>query len=528
MADVRNLALVPRWVRTALLLVAWAASAGAVAQTATPSFEDGACPFVLPAEVQNEVRCGRLTVPIDRSDASAGTLELQVAILASTASEPAEPIVYLEGGPGGSAVATVPFWWTTSRLREHGEVIVFDQRGTGYSTPSLDCWEWYLDRAPDPEAACRVRLEREALPLEAFGSDDSAQDVLDLLTALEIDAASLVGSSYGTRLALWILRTDPSAIRSVVLDGVYPPHVRHLERQGPLGWSALKAVLLACGADAGCAETYPRIDRALVAAMVRRNADPMRDVGGGWLDGQGLYVALVDLLYDTDGIPYVPALVEAAYRGDVARWASLWARYEAGFGTTEDYLAEIEALTAWLTGRAVGPELDAFLDGLSSAEYASLRARAEGLYDLDTEAMYYAVECAEEVPFTRTDVAARRIAQLPAPLDFLIDDVTWMQRACASWGVPAMPASERTPVQSDVPTLLLSGAFDPITPPVLAQEAATHLSRSHVVVVPGMGHGTIDVRPCPTEITLSFLADPSRAPDTSCLAEGDPPAFILR
>jgi pimeloyl-ACP methyl ester carboxylesterase len=420
----------------------------------------------------------------------------------------------------------VPFWWTTSRLREHADVIVVDQRGTGFSTPSLDCWEAYLPRVSDPEGACRARLAREGGPLQAFGSDDAAADVVDVMDALGLPRVSLVGSSYGTRLALTALREDPARFRALVLDGVYPPHVRHLERQADLGWSALNAVFDACRADAACDAAYPRLERTLIAAMVRRAADPL-PVPGGPLDGAALYLTLVDLLYDGDAAAYLPALIDAAYRGDARRWAALESAYAGGGYDPEAYLDEIEALTGWLTGRPVGAELDAHLTSLTADERATLRARAEGLYDLDAEAVYYAVECAEEVPFARADVAARRIARLPPPLAFLLDDVTWMQAACSTWRVPTAAPRQRTPVTSDVPTLLLSGAFDPITPPVLADEAATHLDRAYPVVVPGLGHGTVDVDPCATGIALAFLVDPSRPPDTACLAARPPTTFVL-
>ena len=508
----------------ALLVLVLLVASVPLARAGAPAFVEGPCPVVLDA--QDAVRCGRVTVPLDRADPAAGTAELQLAIVTSTASDPAEPILYLEGGPGGSAVATVPFWWTTSRLRAHGDVIVVDQRGTGFSTPSLDCWETYLPRVSDPEGACRARLARDGVPLQAFGSDDAAEDVIDVMDALDLARVSLVGSSYGTRLALTALREHPGRFRALVLDGVYPPHVRHLERQADLGWSALHAVFDACRSDPACDAAYPRLERTLIAAMVRRAADPL-PVPGGPLDGAGLYLTLVDLLYDGDAAAYLPALIDAAYRGDARRWTALESDYAGGGYEPGAYLAEIEALLAWLSDRPAGPGLDAYLAGLPAAERATLRARAEGLYDLDAEAVYYAVECAEEVPFARTDVAARRIARLPAPLSFLIGDVTWMQTACASWQVPAAAPRLRTAVTGDVPTQLLSGAFDPITPPALADEAAAHLERAHALVVPGVGHGTVDVDPCATAIALAFLADPSRPPDATCLAARPTPPFVL-
>ncbi|MCB0132726.1 MAG: alpha/beta hydrolase, partial [Caldilineaceae bacterium] len=75
------------------------------------------------------------------------------------------------------------------------------------------------------------------------------------------------------------------------------------------------------------------------------------------------------------------------------------------------------------------------------------------------------------------------------------------------------------PVSSELPTLLLSGEYDPITPPAFAATAAETLPNSVNLVLPGAGHGVaFAVDECMDEIVMDFLADPQSRPDTSCLA----------
>jgi pimeloyl-ACP methyl ester carboxylesterase len=107
---------------------------------------------------------------------------------------------------------SVPDVWTRSALRDHAQIVVFDQRGTGYSMPSLDCTP--DDEADDPLRACRERLAAAGVDLGAYNSRESASDVADLLEVLDIEEATLFGVSYGTRLALTVMRDHPERIVS--------------------------------------------------------------------------------------------------------------------------------------------------------------------------------------------------------------------------------------------------------------------------------------------------------------------------
>src|ERR1700754_2114475 len=105
-----------------------------------------------------ESEFGTLLVPENRSNPESNLIELAFVRFKSTAKNPGPPIVYLAGGPGGSGIGTA----TGSRfplfmaLREIGDVIAFDQRGTGYAKPNLGCYERLsmpLDVVPSRAAA---------------------------------------------------------------------------------------------------------------------------------------------------------------------------------------------------------------------------------------------------------------------------------------------------------------------------------------------------------------------------------------
>jgi pimeloyl-ACP methyl ester carboxylesterase len=510
----------------ALLLASLLAS-HAFAQT--PRFEDGACPFLVVApEVEGEtIACGRLIVPEDRTRRSGPTISLQVAIVLSHAVEPAAPIVYLEGGPGGSAVMSVPDVWARSALRQHAHLLILDQRGTGYSTPSLDCHEFLDDEIDDPLRACRDRLRAAGVDLGAYQSRESASDVADLLAVLDIDEATLFGVSYGTRLALTIVRDHPERIGSVILDGVYPPHVDGYEEQAPNGHLAFERLFADCRADVRCRAAYPDLRGTFLAMVDALDAAPMVDDDGTEITSDDVVNDLFQLLYDTDALPYLPAIIAAAASRDLDAWLDAQDRIPAASydDDSDAYWDALYERLLGLTGLEDLDELDDFLDTLADDDYDALLAAAAGAVDDDAEGAFASVECHEEVPFNDLDLAIARARDLPDQMRALIEGVVRQFEDCVVWGVPAADPVENEPVTSSIPTLLLSGAYDPVTPPAWGDAAAAYLATSTHVVFPDMGHGTVDTRPCPTQIALAFLRDPWTTPDTSCALRLGPPRF---
>ena len=130
--------------------------------------------------------------------------------------------------------------------------------------------------------------------------------------------------------------------------------------------------------------------------------------------------------------------------------------------------------------------------------------------------MYYSVICTEEANFTPKDQDLTGIRPQIARNEerepkFLLD-------TCKIWGVKSMGPAVDQPIQSDIPTLLLSGGFDPITPAVYANTAAKTLSNDYEIVFPAGGHGQALDGDCQNSIIQAFLDDPSQKPDESCIA----------
>ncbi|MGE3284550.1 MAG: alpha/beta fold hydrolase [Pseudonocardia sp.] len=451
----------------------------------------------LPAQVE----CGRLTVPEHRG--VPGTRAITLGVLVARANGPQrqpDPLFYAQGGPGGATISTFladPGQLARVPLAQGRDVVLFDQRGTGTSQPKLSCPEFdqlmlrtIEQDLPDEEAtrqgveataACRARLVAEGVDLTGYTTAENAADVDALRQALGYDRINLYGVSYGSELVLEVLRSFPSGVRSAVLDGVVPPQVNFVETVGPSLDGALDALDAACAADPHCAAAYPDLGATLAAEMARLDAAPARvpltdpDSGITYLApmrGEDLLGVVFQALYPASLVRVLPLLLDAVQR--------------------EDYTALGEVASLFLFDRST----------------------AQG--------MYLSVLCAEDGDL---DPAAVPSAGLrPEVAAFGREGVADQAAGCAAWDVPAVPGADDA-VTSDVPTLLLSGRFDPVTPAANAALAARTLRGARSYTFPTTGHGAFGSDPCAEEIVASFLEDPAGQPRDGCLEALGGPDF---
>jgi pimeloyl-ACP methyl ester carboxylesterase len=120
---------------------------------------------------------------------------------------------------------------------------------------------------------------------------------------------------------------------------------------------------------------------------------------------------------------------------------------------------------------------------------------------------------------------AARPAVVKALAPVLSDPLTAI---CPAWGARSALPRENEPVRSEIPTLLLAGEWDPITPPAFAELAAQSLTNGYVITFPATGHvALIAPETCPYEIAWAFLRDPSTRPDGACIGGMNGPAWIM-
>ena len=324
-----------------------AVSAAALARTW--SYNEAPCRFdgmwdFLGAETP-QAECGYLTVPQDRTRGDGPTLRLHVAVFkARTDDPPSYPIVYLEGGPGGHALATAALGFDETFLpyQENRDFIMFDQRGTGFSEPALECPESSV--ASDERAAqhltveedikgtveainaCRDRLVSEGVDLAAYSSRESAADLNALREALGYDEWNLYGISYGTKLALTAIRDFPEGIRSVILDSTHPLEVDFYSSIPRNADRAFGTLFDSCASDPLCGSSYPDLRPDFYELVDTLNREPVlteiaHPITGNTLDvlitGDVLVDFLFQTLYSTDLIPLLPEVLSDVNVGNL-------------------------------------------------------------------------------------------------------------------------------------------------------------------------------------------------------------------
>ena len=442
------------------------------------------CP---PELVAAHLACALASVPVDPDDPAGPATEISLAVLQGTAPDPAPPLVVLQGGPGS---ASTDFRFLYDR-RAYPQVFI-DQRGTGFGSADFDCPE--IDEVlilslamPSEEAAvlgqaayrnCADRLSGHPV-LARTDSAAHAADVAAVMAGLGYDRWFVYGVSYGTTIALELVRAGPPGLAGAVLDGVYPPGLDLDRSLAASAESSLKELDAACAADPDCQDILADVDAALAGLMARLDDRPLAvtveaaRTGLGadvevLIDGTTLAQMVFLFLYDSLSIATLPGMLAGLERGDEAVAARL----------AQDIL-DVSVIDS----------------------------------SFNAEGTYLAVQCAErlaEASGPPDDIGAYESAIVGPGLAEL----------CAGWDLS--PSAPGPPVVSDLPALLLAGRFDPITPPRLARQAAAGLSRSTVVVRDGASHGIWPRDPCVTAIVKAFLTDPAADLDTSCATAPTP------
>lgn len=477
--------------------------------TGIPRFQPGACPFTLGSafvEGRN-VTCGFLVVPEDRANTQSPTIQVAVAVFKTPSANPApDPIIFLQGGPGGRIIKDFAGLITAHTLdleTQFGnhDLVLIDQRGTGFSQPSLQCQEAVdlqfqtdVDLTPAQQvdvyykalSACRARLVKAGVNLNAYTTASDAADIHDLIHVLGYQQVDLYGVSYGTRLALEVMRAFPQGIRSVVLDSTVPAQLR-LITSIPSSLARVFGVLFrGCAADPACSSKYPQLDQVFYSLVGDLNASPIRfqtqDTNTGkqytvLFKGDDLVNLLFTGFYVTDAIPILPEMIYQVKQGDYTHLLSL------------------------LYGTLI------FDDSVSIG-------------------MYYSVECAEDTAFVAPQDLTTAAQAYPPQIR--ADQLISLQGElsdCRLWNVRSAAPSEGDPVTSAIPTLVLESEYDPITPPTNGALAAKTLTHSYSFLFPGTGHGAFLFNTCPTAVVLAFESDPARKPEGGCIATMGEPRF---
>ncbi len=462
-------------------------------------YEVTACPRqLLRGEVEGKtVVCGTLSVPELHTKLFGKRLELAVLTLKARTSLPLpDPILFLQGGPGGAALETIAYWQDLP-WRDERDIILVDQRGTGYSEPDLKCTEFSaMDDLLGAVDACRSRLSRST-NLQAYNSHENAADISLVGKALGYKEVNLYGVSYGTRLALTVMRDYPKGVRSVVLDSTYPPQVERLIETEVNFYEMLQRVFADCKANEACNTAYPELEQDFVMTLERLEDIP----ASVWSDT--LYVS---------GSDFLGVYFQAMYDERILETIPFSMQKLADSDYSDSLLL--------LSGIAKPKDLDN--QAVLFAKFLkTIIEIIQNLWrDVEAEGVFFSTECQEDVGFQKRPQVERAVTDLPvvfqnaaqSQADFMFD-------ICDVWRVERSKVIENQAVTSDIPTLVLAGRYDPVTNVKWGELAASTLSNSFFYTYPNAAHGVFLSGDCPVNMVQAFLNNPSSEPDSSCISE---------
>ena len=431
-------------------------------------------------------RCATIPVRENRSLPNARRLNLRVLVIPpDSGTELPDPIVPVPGGPGGGTIAGGNGWARILKAaRGHRALVLIDPRGAAQSG-ALDCdfsngtahpGSYVYDFAPPAKVReCAATLSQSA-DLTQYTTETIAADLAEVLTALGYERANLYGVSGGTRQAFVFAQRYPSRVRTLTLGGVVPPGFRL-----PLPYAhdferSLDLLFADCAKLPACHAAYPdpRGELTRVVASLQRSPVrvPLQVPGVGSDTAQvtrGLFADRIrSMLYG----PFTAATV-------------LYVVHQAAAG---NFLPFVEPLVPGLGAPPGG-------DGIAMGHY-------------------FSVTCSEDVdriPEGARDSAARGT---------LLGDYRVQQQvdACKLWPHAKLPEEHFAFRTLDIPTLLISGDADPVTPPRWAEAMKRYLPSARHVVFPTGGHVPL-VTLCAAGLASQFIvAGDARGLDFSCAA----------
>jgi pimeloyl-ACP methyl ester carboxylesterase len=436
-------------------------------------------------------RCGVFTVPEDPAHPAGATIGLSVAVVpALNRRTTAAPLFLLAGGPGQAATDLyASYSGAFSRVNRNHDIVLVDQRGTGRSAPLRcpypDDWRGSPDEMLQLRQATLACLGRFGDRVRFYTTGMAVADLDKVRSALGYGRIDLYGSSYGTRVAELYMRRYPHSTQAVILDGVTYPEQAIGPDTPSDGERALDLILTRCEGAPDCASAYPALRQDLEG--LRRRFGPGKE-------------AL------TVNDPSSGQLLQVEFNRGMFNAALRFLSYNA---------TEASLLPTLLHQGAAG-------NLLPLATQTIMMARQIG--DQVAIGMQNSVICSEDQPlFAALNIDRRRIAQTYQGGDQL----DALAEICALWPRGPVDADLHDPLKSDIPTLLLSGDADPVTPPDDAVRAARGLTHHLNLVLPGEGHGQLATG-CVPKLMADFLdsAAPERL-DASCLDSHRPAPFFV-
>lgn len=437
--------------------------------------------------IRSQVKCGTLQVPENYNKVNGEHIGINFVVLpAIDSSDQKTPLMFLAGGPGQAAAELASGLSSVFyEVRKTRDFILIDQRGTGASHP-LQCEDATEQNVyaliPEDFSAEDIKrcISNLTGDLSQYNSENAIRDFEAVRIALGHQQINIYGGSYGTRAGLVYMRLFPDSLRSVVLDSVGPIEVPI----GLFGQSSARSfnlLLQNCQKEPSCQQAFPQLEQEFQALLTRLEKQPAQvTIAHPRLGTQTKFViskakflgTIRSQLYSVASRSLVPLMIHQAYLGNYMPLAGLVAQTEGGQGI---YIGLLLNIT-----------------------------------------------CNEDYPRISNDDYL-----LDANNDFGGDDSHLsFKLSCPLWPQYRPNEDFYKPVVANIPTLILSGDLDPVTPPSNGEYSANSLPNNKHIVVKNAAH-TVAITTCASDIINEFLTSLNpNALDETCLDDIPKESFM--
>ena len=475
------------------VIVLMLAACGRAPSSIVGHYEAMDCPLDVNAE--QKVQCTLFAVP-ERHDSRDGKV-IQVAVAQFKSTNPdavPDPLVLLSGGPGDSNFEN--FFPALSGplgqiLLAHRDVVIIESRGLLHSRPNLVTEEVFAAQlemvgsdVTGPEANARLldamrranaRFREEGIDLPAYNNVETAADIDLILAALGYQRFNLFGTSAGTMVAQEVMRNHPDRLRAVILNAAVPEGSALFQQMFGNAARSLSGYFALCEADEACSAAYPQLEARFLRALADLNASPVK------LDVTN---------------PETKEDVKLLINGDkVSSW--------------------VFVSMYWNT------QIVRSIDNFSKGDFTEIQTNPDIFFPMRhfAYALGHTAAIADNPDFEAIS------GTLPDGYQLFVDGLVLffsphlMESGRELWRDERTTRAAREPLKSDVPTLIMNGALDHVIPKESLDRLTSGLQNSHKFVFEGVAHSPVDAGECGLKMMMAFLADPSSAPDSTCVED---------
>ena len=450
--------------------------------------------YVQPDGYKDSLLVGTLDVFENRETYVGWKISLHVAVTPARVRDSLmEPIFVIDGGPGIGAFHQSYFYTEMdSTYRRYHDIVYVDVRGTGKSNP-LHCLElqtkstaqeYFSDPYPRVELEACMEKYKDSVDFNFYKTKYIVEDLEEVRRWLGYKKINLLGISFGGKVSLMYMDRYPESIHRVVLHAPDAPNIDHVSKRGRYGQRALDKLFDFCNNDSLCSSNFPSIKEEFQTLMGRLKTSEVRQeirlndsterIRITWYP---VARKLANMLYQDDGYIQIPYIIHEAF--------------------LENYTPLLNAM------QITNKDTNYFM--------------AYG--------MWLSNICGEDIPKATENYD--RVEKETFLSDYLYQT---RKTACDTWVVDPAEKSTYNRVVSDIPTLVLSGDFDPTLPPETGAEIMKGLSNGHHIIMPYMGHMFADLSniECYDNYILAFFENYQDSLKSHCFEKMKPKPFKLQ